>query len=111
VSAEDTGAHNTFAAEVEAALFTGEAVEYRVKSGEQVLRIKAESRSRFNRGASVYVTLPPDECVVVADDDIYIPQASAAELFEAAPEVQPAEASPTRRGADRVAVPTGEDRR
>ncbi len=110
VSAEDTGADNTFVAEVEAALFTGEAVEYRVRTGEQVLHIKANARSRFNRGASVYVTLPPQECVVVADDVEATPS-SAAERFEAAPELQPAETSPTRAGADMVAVPTGEDRR
>ncbi len=110
VSAEDAGADNTFAAEVEAALFTGEAVEYRVRSGEQVLHIKANARSRFNRGASVYVTLPPQECVVVADDVQFTPS-SAAERFEASPDIQPAETSSTRPGADMVAVPTGEDRR
>ena len=109
VSTEDSGADNTFAAEVEAALFTGEAVEYRVKCGDQVLHIKANARSRFNRGASVYVTLPPQECVVVAEEGQITPS-SAAERFEAAPDVQPAESNPTRPGADMVAVPTGEDR-
>ncbi len=111
VADEDTGAPNTFAAEVEAALFTGEAVEYRVKSGDQILHIKANARSRHNRGASVYVTLPPQECVVVADDNVYIPESSAADLFEAPPEMQPADVSPMRPGADMVAVPTGDDRR
>ena len=53
------------------------------------------------------MTLPPHECVVVVDDPTFDPEASAAERFEASPDVPPADTSPTRLGADMVALPTG----
>jgi iron(III) transport system ATP-binding protein len=66
VSADDPGVENTFAGQVDLALFTGEAMEYRVMASDEVLRIKANSRVGFRRGTKVFVTLPPDECVLVA---------------------------------------------
>jgi iron(III) transport system ATP-binding protein len=95
LAADDPGVPNTFVGEVQAALFTGEAVEYRVRIAEQELRIKADARSRFNRGARVYVTLPPHECVVVADDDMYIPQVAEAKAAGGTAEAQLAEISPS----------------
>ncbi len=66
VSAENSGAANTFAGVVEIGLFTGESMEYRVRVDDEVIRVKGDSRTSFHRDSTVYLTLPPHECVAVA---------------------------------------------
>jgi iron(III) transport system ATP-binding protein len=67
LSQEDPDLENTFRAVVELALFNGESVEYRVRLEDQLLRVKGDSRTNFRIGDTVFLTLPPHECVIVSD--------------------------------------------
>ncbi|WP_234816093.1 ABC transporter ATP-binding protein [Mycolicibacterium agri] len=57
--------HNSFSGEVAVALFIGEAVDYRIIAGDQLIRARGNARTQYATGASVYVNALPQDCVVL----------------------------------------------
>jgi iron(III) transport system ATP-binding protein len=58
---------NTFVGEVQVSLFIGEAVDYRIVAGDQVIRARGSARTQFRAGAKVYLHAEPQDCVVLLD--------------------------------------------
>ncbi|MBB5786876.1 ABC transporter ATP-binding protein [Jiangella mangrovi] len=65
---ERDGGENLLHGEVEVGLFVGDAVDYRVRVGDQDFRVTGPQRSRFHRKDAVVLHVPADECVVIPDD-------------------------------------------
>jgi iron(III) transport system ATP-binding protein len=68
ISAERPEGPNCVAGEVRLALFLGEAVDYRVEAGEETVRVRAGARTSFRRRSRVWLTIPPDACMVLPRD-------------------------------------------
>jgi iron(III) transport system ATP-binding protein len=58
---------NVFEGSVEFAQFVGDAVDYRVRVGEESLRVKGHGRSHLRRRDRTFVELPPSECTVLPE--------------------------------------------
>jgi iron(III) transport system ATP-binding protein len=58
---------NTFDGEIQAAYFVGDAVHFRVRLGDEVIRATGPGRVRLRRGDRVHVTLPPEACTLLRD--------------------------------------------
>ncbi|TDC46401.1 ABC transporter ATP-binding protein [Jiangella ureilytica] len=65
---EHPGRENLLEGRVQVGLFVGDAVDYRVRVGDQVFRVTGPQRSRFHRKDAVVLHVPADECVVIPDD-------------------------------------------
>lgn len=61
-------AANAFGGEVEAGYFVGDAVDVRVRLGDDVIRAVGPGRLRVRRGDRVVVTLPPAACTLLRDE-------------------------------------------
>jgi iron(III) transport system ATP-binding protein len=68
---EDAGdaSTNVFEGSVEFAQFVGDAVDYRVRVGDESLRVKGHGRSYLRRRDRTFVELPPSECTVLPEPD------------------------------------------
>jgi iron(III) transport system ATP-binding protein len=60
-------ADGAWAAVVETVQFLGEAIEYRLKVGDQLLRARCDRGQHFRVGATVFVELRESACTVLAD--------------------------------------------
>jgi iron(III) transport system ATP-binding protein len=69
VSADPFPGPNNIEGVVDIGLFVGDAVDYHIQIGEEVLRVKGNPRSRHRRREKVYVDIPPSECVVIRRED------------------------------------------
>jgi iron(III) transport system ATP-binding protein len=56
---------NSVAAVVDIGLFIGEAVDYHIYVGDELIRVKGSPHSRFRRHDKVFIEIPPEECVLV----------------------------------------------
>jgi iron(III) transport system ATP-binding protein len=63
-----TVATNRFEGEIALAHFVGDAVDYRVRVGDETIRVKGSGRTNLRRRTKVHVTLPVDECTVLRDE-------------------------------------------
>jgi iron(III) transport system ATP-binding protein len=63
-----TVATNRFEGEIALAHFVGDAVDYRVRVGDETIRLKGGGRTNLRRRTKVHVTLPVDECTVLRDE-------------------------------------------
>ena len=54
---------------IDIGLFVGEAVDYHVRIGDDLIRVKGDPKSRFRRHDKVHVRIPPSECVVIQQLD------------------------------------------
>jgi iron(III) transport system ATP-binding protein len=68
ISGERGNGPNVVEGEVALALFIGESVDYRVRVGSETVRVTGGPRTDYRRGQRVFLTLPPDECVVIPGD-------------------------------------------
>ncbi len=76
VSVPHTDGHNVFDGEIENSYFVGDAVDYRVRVGDELLRARGEGRVSMRRGDRVRITVPPAACVLLRDE---VPAAHSAE--------------------------------
>ena len=58
---------NSFVGEVQVALFIGEAVDYRIIAGDQVIRARGNARTQYSPGTRVHVNALPQDCVVLGE--------------------------------------------
>jgi iron(III) transport system ATP-binding protein len=58
---------NMIVGEVQLALFIGDAVDYRIVAGDQVIRARGTARVQLVPGAKVYLHASPHDCVVLHD--------------------------------------------
>jgi iron(III) transport system ATP-binding protein len=65
---DSTAAVNRFEGEIALAHFVGDAVDYRVRVGDESIRVKGGGRTNLRRGTKVHVTLPVGECTVLRDE-------------------------------------------
>ncbi|MDT4894287.1 MAG: iron(III) transport system ATP-binding protein [Pseudonocardiales bacterium] len=56
---------NNIEAVVDIGLFVGDAVDYDVHVGDELLRVKGSPHTRFRRRDKVFVDVPPSECVLI----------------------------------------------
>ena len=60
-----TDAVNSFEGEIALAHFVGDAVDYRVRVGDESIRVKGGGRTNLRRGTRVHITMPISECTVL----------------------------------------------
>jgi iron(III) transport system ATP-binding protein len=65
VTAEPVPNANCFAAEVKLGLFVGDAVDYQLHVGDEIVRAKGEVGTQFNTGDKVFVSMSPHSCVLL----------------------------------------------
>jgi ABC-type Fe3+/spermidine/putrescine transport system ATPase subunit len=65
--AGDDGGADGWTATVETAQFLGEAIEYRLRIGDQVLRTRCDRSRQFRPGDRVSMTLRDEACTILAD--------------------------------------------
>jgi iron(III) transport system ATP-binding protein len=56
---------NSVKGEVDIGLFVGEAVDYHVHVGDELVKVKGDPHSRFRRRDQVFLEIPPSECVLI----------------------------------------------
>jgi iron(III) transport system ATP-binding protein len=80
---------NSIEAVVDIGLFIGEAVDYHIHVGDELVRVKGDPHSRHRRRDKVYLDIPPWECVVIhtASSDVEAPPAPPEELFDQTVEI------------------------
>jgi len=61
---------NSIEAQVDLGLFVGESVDYHVQMGDLLIRVKGSPRTHFRRHEKVYVGIPPEDCTVIAADEV-----------------------------------------
>jgi iron(III) transport system ATP-binding protein len=59
---------NSFVGDVQVALFIGEAVDYRIFAGDQIIRARGTARTQYAAGTKVHVNAAPHDCVVLPAD-------------------------------------------
>jgi iron(III) transport system ATP-binding protein len=80
-------AMNNIEGQVDIGLFVGEAVDYHVLVGDEMVRVKGDPRSRFRRRDKVFLEIDPQHCVLIPPDiavelDVDTSAATTAELVE-----------------------------
>lgn len=60
---------NGFDGEIESFFFVGDAVDYRVRVGDEVLRARGQGRDSLRRGDRVRITVPAAACALLRDDE------------------------------------------
>jgi len=60
---------NRFEGQVDAAYFIGDAVDYRVRVGDEVVRVRGDGRTELRRGDRVAITLPVPACTLLRDEE------------------------------------------
>jgi iron(III) transport system ATP-binding protein len=68
LSTEPVLGMNSIEGTVDIGLFVGEAVDYHVRVGELLVRVKGSPRTHFRRHDKVYIGIPPEDCAVIAAD-------------------------------------------
>jgi iron(III) transport system ATP-binding protein len=69
VSADPFSGPNNIEGVVDIGLFVGDAVDYHVHVGDELLRVKGSPRSHHRRRDKVYIDVPPEECVLIRRAD------------------------------------------
>jgi iron(III) transport system ATP-binding protein len=65
---EATAETNCYEGEIALAHFVGDAVDYRVRAGDESIRVKGGGRTNLRRGTKVRITLPVGACTVLRDE-------------------------------------------
>jgi iron(III) transport system ATP-binding protein len=68
VCERETPGMNNIAGTVEIGLFIGEAVDYHVVVGDELVRVKGDPHSRFRRHDHVFLEISPSDCVLIPPD-------------------------------------------
>ncbi len=68
VCERETPGMNNIAGTVEIGLFIGEAVDYHVVVGDELVRVKGDPHSRFRRRDPVFLEISPSDCVLIPPD-------------------------------------------
>jgi iron(III) transport system ATP-binding protein len=88
VAEQPNPAMNNIEGQVDVGLFVGEAVDYHVEVGDEIVRVKGDPRSRFRRRDKVYLEIDPRDCVLIppdgAGESAVTSAATEAELVEQA---------------------------
>jgi iron(III) transport system ATP-binding protein len=63
-------AENVVRGKVELATFVGDYIDYQVRSGDHVLRVRAEPYDELKAGDAIYLRVPPERCIILPDADI-----------------------------------------
>ena len=63
------GDPNRFLGQVDVSLFGGTAIDYHVRSADQVMRVKTNPRRQYPRGTQVILEIPPSACRVLRTKD------------------------------------------
>ncbi|MCW2646265.1 MAG: iron(III) transport system ATP-binding protein [Pseudonocardiales bacterium] len=69
VSSDPFPGPNNLEAIVDIGLFVGDAVDYHVHVGDELLRVKGSPRSHYRRRDKVFIDVPPAECVLILRAD------------------------------------------
>lgn len=80
VAQQPDPAMNNIEGQVDIGLFVGEAVDYHVVVGDEIVRVKGDPRSRFRRRDKVFLEIDPHDCVLIRPDDV----AASSEITSAA---------------------------
>jgi len=68
IAQEPDPAMNNIDGQVDIGLFVGEAVDYHVVVGDEIVRVKGDPRSRFRRRDKVFLEIDPHDCVLIRPD-------------------------------------------
>ena len=68
---------NNIAGTVEIGLFVGEAVDYHVVVGDEIVRVKGDPHSSFRRRDKVFLEISPSDCVLIPPDMVVAGASSA----------------------------------
>ncbi len=79
-------AMNNIEGQIDIGLFVGEAVDYHVEVGGEIVRVKGDPKTRFRRHDKVFLEIDPVDCVLIRPDgvaeDADTSEATLAELVE-----------------------------